>query len=65
MCQETDIRIAEVKRDAYEFRPGIELRSSWKISKTGYAMLHACKWLAFRDSLTALKARHRSWSRKS
>lgn len=24
MCQETDIRIAEVKRDAYEFRPGIE-----------------------------------------
>ena len=65
MCQETDIRIAEVKRDAYEFRPGIELRSSWKISKTGYAMLHACQWLAFRDSLTALKARHRSWSRKS
>lgn len=65
MCQETDIRIAEVKRDAYEFRPGIELRSWLKISKTGYAMLHACQWLAFRDSLTALKARHRSWSRKS
>ena len=36
ICQETDIRIAEVKRDAYEFRPGIEW-SSLKISKKTYA----------------------------